>query len=162
MQRSGVAATRQEGTSGGGGTPDAGNLDWVGAGRQGEGAAPAGLQGRRGCRCRRHAQLRPVPIHRHRCLQEYGRHSNSIDVDRKACGACRGRLAFLGRFKPDGSPAKPRAPSAYSQFTSENFSTGEQAEYTRKIMRCSCLAISPRRISRQVRHPPRMPGDRKG
>ena len=135
---------------------------WIGLG-------PAGRVHPRACRAGEAAgaaaaaaQLRPVPIHRHRCLQEYGRHSNSIDVDRKACGACRGRLAFLGRFKPDGSPAKPRAPSAYSQFTSENFSTGEQAVYTRTIMRCSCLAISPRRISRQVRHLPRMPGDRKG
>ena len=43
------------------------------------------------------------------CLQTYGRHSNSIDVARKVCGACRAPLAFLGKFKPDGSPAKQRA-----------------------------------------------------
>ncbi|EFN54886.1 hypothetical protein CHLNCDRAFT_13364, partial [Chlorella variabilis] len=29
------------------------------------------------------------------CLQEYGRHSNSIDVAKKVCGACRSPLAFL-------------------------------------------------------------------
>ena len=28
---------------------------------------------------------------------------------RKVCGACRSPLAFLGKFKPDGSPAKQRA-----------------------------------------------------
>jgi len=33
------------------------------------------------------------------CLQEYGRHSNSLDVNKKVCGRCRGRLQFLGRFK---------------------------------------------------------------
>lgn len=38
------------------------------------------------------------------CLQEYGRHSNSLDVNKKVCGRCRGRLQFLGRFKqgPNG------------------------------------------------------------
>lgn len=37
------------------------------------------------------------------CLQEYGRHSNSIDVKKKVCGACRSPLVFLGKFKPDGT-----------------------------------------------------------
>ena len=37
------------------------------------------------------------------CLQEYGRHSNSIDVTKKVCGACRSPLVFLGKFKPDGT-----------------------------------------------------------
>ncbi|KAL4452046.1 hypothetical protein ABPG75_007708 [Micractinium tetrahymenae] len=56
------------------------------------------------------------------CLQSYGRHSNSIDVTKKVCGACRAPLTFLGRFRPDGTPAKQRAasPNKYAQFVKEN------------------------------------------
>lgn len=58
------------------------------------------------------------------CNQMYGRHSNSIDVSKKVCGECRGRLIFLGKFKKDGDglPVKQqRAPSTYNQFVKENF-----------------------------------------
>lgn len=54
------------------------------------------------------------------CLQVYQRHSNSIDIAKKVCGACRAPLAFLGKFKPDGTPAKARAPSAFAQFVKDN------------------------------------------
>ncbi|KAI7836948.1 hypothetical protein COHA_009197 [Chlorella ohadii] len=54
------------------------------------------------------------------CLQEYGRHSNSIDVKKKVCGACRSPLVFLGKFKPDGTPAKQRRPSRFAEFVKEN------------------------------------------
>lgn len=55
------------------------------------------------------------------CNQEYGRHSNSIDVTKKVC-ACKGRLQFLGRFKQDGGgPAKARTPSAFSAYVQQNF-----------------------------------------
>ena len=57
----------------------------------------------------------------HRCAQVYKRHSKSIDAARQACGLCRGRLAFLGKFRPDGTPAKARAPSAFSAFVRDNF-----------------------------------------
>ena len=63
------------------------------------------------------------------CYQEYGRHSKSIDVDRKVCGACRGKLVYLGRFvrSREGhvSPAKARSPlknvSAYSTYVKTHF-----------------------------------------
>lgn len=55
------------------------------------------------------------------CTVEYGRHSNSIDVAKKVCGQCKGRLTFLGRFKPDGSVVKSRQPSAFSKFVKENY-----------------------------------------
>lgn len=32
-----------------------------------------------------------------RCGQTYGRHSNSIDVNKKVCGDCKSRLVFLGK-----------------------------------------------------------------
>ena len=51
-----------------------------------------------------------------RCGKVYGRHSNSLDVEKKCCGVCRGRLEPLGRFNADGTPAKTRAASAYSLF----------------------------------------------
>jgi hypothetical protein len=61
------------------------------------------------------------------CGTEYGRHSNSIDVAKKVCGVCRAPLAFLGRFKPDGTPAKARAgaPSRFMQFVKEHHGQGE-------------------------------------
>ena len=61
------------------------------------------------------------------CYQEYGRHSKSIDVEKKVCGACRGKLVYLGRFVRghDGSPAKARSPpknvSAYSTYVKTHF-----------------------------------------
>lgn len=63
------------------------------------------------------------------CYQEYGRHSKSIDVEKKVCGACRGKLVYLGRFVrgQDGtvSPAKSRSPtknvSSYSAYVKTHF-----------------------------------------
>ncbi|CAL8463557.1 g3091 [Coccomyxa elongata] len=55
------------------------------------------------------------------CAQVYRRHSKSIDVARQACGHCRARLSFLGKFRPDGTPAKARTPSAFSAFVRDNF-----------------------------------------
>lgn len=57
------------------------------------------------------------------CNQTYGRHSNSIDVSKKVCGVCRGRLEYLGKFERGGSPAKTRKPSAFNLFIKDNFST---------------------------------------
>lgn len=51
----------------------------------------------------------------------YKRHSKSIDTDRMACSMCSGRLIFKGRFLPDGTPAKARAPNAFAKFVREEF-----------------------------------------
>ena len=100
---------------------------WAGRARQGTqvgGSSVTGEQSaaRRACATplctpRRCVTPRPVlpPRLPHRwqcsngeCLQEYGRHSNSIDVKKKVCGACRSPLLFLGKFKPDGTVRRQR------------------------------------------------------
>jgi predicted SprT family Zn-dependent metalloprotease/ribosomal protein L19E len=55
------------------------------------------------------------------CLQEYGRHSKSIDVAQKACGVCNGRLEFLGKFNADGTRAEEKKATAFSLFVKEHF-----------------------------------------
>lgn len=70
------------------------------------------------------------------CQITFGRHSNSIDVTRKACGGCRGPLVYLGRFLPDGTPAKMRPPTGFSLFVKEHFARGkdEKLQYIMIIM----------------------------
>ena len=55
------------------------------------------------------------------CLQEYGRHSKSIDVAAKACGVCNGALEFLGKFNADGTKAEEKKATAFSLFVKEHF-----------------------------------------
>ena len=52
------------------------------------------------------------------CKYTYGRHSKSIKPDTHRCGVCKGKLEFMGRLKPDGTHAKPKArpPSAFTLF----------------------------------------------
>lgn len=62
-------------------------------------------------------------LYTRRCGKVYGRHSNSLDVNTKVCGVCRGRLVALGRVNPDGTPAAARGPTPYAKFVKEHFST---------------------------------------
>ena len=55
------------------------------------------------------------------------RHSKSIDTTKKVCGACKGTLAFLGRFNQDGTLAKQREPSQFSLFVKDNFGAVKQS-----------------------------------
>ena len=62
------------------------------------------------------------------CGVEYGRHSKSIDVEKKVCGGCRGRLEYAGKFRRDAhgeTVAVSRSPekkvSGYSAFVKEHF-----------------------------------------
>lgn len=57
------------------------------------------------------------------CGRVYGRHSNSINTSRQACGICSGKLEFLGKYNADGTPAKARAPSQFSLFVKENYNS---------------------------------------
>ena len=57
------------------------------------------------------------------CGYEVGRQSKSVDVDRASCPHCGGRLQLLGAFNRDGTPFKPREPSAFAVFVKEHFST---------------------------------------
>ena len=77
------------------------------------------------------------------CNQVYGRHSNSLDVDKKCCGKCRGKLLYMGRSKQDGTPAQPRRVSAYNKFVKEHYAAvqaqvksagGEQSQQKGVIM----------------------------
>eukprot|EP01083_Nonionella_stella_P087502 243487_1 len=56
-----------------------------------------------------------------KCGKEYGRHSNSIDTLKHRCGLCSSKLASLGRFKRDGTPATVRKPNIFALFVKENF-----------------------------------------
>ncbi len=57
------------------------------------------------------------------CGHQFGRQSKSVDLARQRCGRCRGTLRLLGSFNRDGTPAKPREPSAFAKFVKENYST---------------------------------------
>ena len=61
------------------------------------------------------------------CQQEYGRHSKSIDITKKACGACGGKLEYLGKFKKNGDEVAARAPTAFSLFVKEHFKSTKNA-----------------------------------
>ena len=68
------------------------------------------------------------------CGRIYGRHSNSINTQKQACGICSGKLGFLGKFNADGTPCKTRAPSKFSLFVKENYNSaklecGQQADH---------------------------------
>ena len=76
-----------------------------------------------------------------RCAYVYKRHSRSIDTDRMACGMCSGRLAFKGRFQPDGTPAKTRAPSAFAGFVKEHFAGVKAAHPAGPPMGLSSLQV---------------------
>ena len=45
-----------------------------------------------------------------------------------ACSMCSGRLMFKGRFQPDGTPARARAPSAFAGFVKEHFAGVKAAQ----------------------------------
>eukprot|EP00466_Bigelowiella_natans_P004204 jgi/Bigna1/57311/fgenesh1_pm.9_\ len=54
------------------------------------------------------------------CGNEFGRHSDSLDVTKKVCGRCRGSLIKIGRFNKDGTPYKPKKPNKFALFVKEN------------------------------------------
>lgn len=90
------------------------------------------------------------------CLQSYGRHSNSIDVAKKVCGACRAPLTFLGKFRPDGTPAKPRAANKMAQFVKEHMAKGGWAGCWLAgwlAGGCSVVQPAPGRHSAALPHP---------
>jgi DNA-directed RNA polymerase subunit RPC12/RpoP len=61
------------------------------------------------------------------CGNEFARHSKSVDVERKCCAACGGRLTFVGTFERDGTPSKPRTANAYAQFVKLHYAALKQA-----------------------------------
>jgi predicted SprT family Zn-dependent metalloprotease len=60
------------------------------------------------------------------CGRVYGRHSNSINVKKQACGICSGKLNFMGKFNADGTPQKARAPSQFSLFVKEHYKSAKK------------------------------------
>jgi len=66
------------------------------------------------------------------CGATYGRHSKSIDVEKKVCGKCRGRLVLLSnstksslRHSKEGATGDqtPRTPNAFAMFVKEKYKT---------------------------------------
>eukprot|EP00039_Didymoeca_costata_P022847 m.5349 g.5349 ORF g.5349 m.5349 type:complete len:662 (-) comp3280_c0_seq2:294-2279(-) len=60
------------------------------------------------------------------CRKIYGRHSKSIDVTKKACGICSGKLKLMPRLLSDGTPAKMRTPSRWQMFCKANLKTARR------------------------------------
>ena len=60
-------------------------------------------------------------------LVSIGRHSDSLDTMLMRCGRCQGVLVRLGRFNPDGTPAKERAPTAFALFVQRQYSSTKAA-----------------------------------
>ena len=66
-----------------------------------------------------------------KCGYRYGRHSKSVDTDRKRCGRCKGQLQLLvaskqnGKYElqPDATDLKTPAktPNAFALFVKENY-----------------------------------------
>jgi hypothetical protein len=65
----------------------------------------------------------------------YGRHGKTIDPARHACGVCRGRLLYLGRFGRDGRPQATPAPIARSPAASGAAGGGVAAAATSSAAR---------------------------
>ena len=53
-----------------------------------------------------------------RCGEVFRRHSKSIGEDH-SCGACSGKLEFLGKEDAQGNIVPPRPPTAYQKFVKE-------------------------------------------
>ena len=53
-------------------------------------------------------------------LFRFGRHSASIDVTKKVCGRCKGKLT-LTRLNADGTPAKERAASGFALYVKNHY-----------------------------------------
>ena len=55
---------------------------------------------------------------------KYFRHTKkSIDINKKVCGKCHGKLAYAGSFNRDGTAKKQREANGFSLFVKNNFST---------------------------------------
>lgn len=61
-----------------------------------------------------------------RCLNEFGRHSKSVDITRQVCARCKGPLQLLGAFNKDGTPAKQRKASAFSLFVKQHYAEAKR------------------------------------
>jgi hypothetical protein len=58
------------------------------------------------------------------CVCRVGRHSKSLDTDRKVCGKCRGRFQLLSTGSRSASTtATPRTPNPFAMFVKENYSS---------------------------------------
>ena len=59
-----------------------------------------------------------------RCVQcgySIGRHSKSLDVERKVCGHCHGKFQLVTSSNTQTPVGKTRAPSQFANFVKENY-----------------------------------------
>ena len=57
------------------------------------------------------------------CGAVFRRHSKSIDVSRKVCGRCRGKLTYAGSFQRNGTRTPVRKLSEYNEFVRKNYAS---------------------------------------
>lgn len=81
------------------------------------------------------------------CGRTYGRHSNSLDITKKVCGICHGRLISLGRRNADGTPAKQRPPNAYSLFVKAHYASVVKAAPARTPQRVVMQALAKKWVA---------------
>lgn len=74
------------------------------------------------------------------CGVEYSRHSKSIDTEAHRCGACRGIIAYQGKFDASGTPGRTvnRTAGGFSLYVKEHF-----AETKERMQRSSSPPSSP-------------------
>ena len=62
---------------------------------------------------------------KNKLFSRIGRHSKSLDTEKKVCGHCRGRFQLLVSGSRNTSsaslPATPRTPNPFAQFVKENY-----------------------------------------
>jgi hypothetical protein len=101
----------------------------AGAPQLGAGQVPAAPWPRHAALAPPRPGAKPCPCRRRRrCGKLYERHKRTIDERRHACGVCKARLRFLGKFGRDGGLVGDSASSGtplnqYAQFIKSNFAS---------------------------------------
>ncbi|KAG8232246.1 hypothetical protein J437_LFUL011799 [Ladona fulva] len=65
------------------------------------------------------------------CNYSIGRHSKSLDVERKVCGICCGKFELFVNKKNDKGkpmPSTPRTPNAFALFVKENYGSAKKSK----------------------------------
>ncbi|XP_021352160.1 acidic repeat-containing protein-like [Mizuhopecten yessoensis] len=89
------------------------------------------------------------------CGYRIGRHSKSLDMDRKVCGYCRGRFTLLsntgrGGSTPVSGSSTPRTPNKFALFVKDNYGDIKKREQSLKhkdIMKILSQEFAKNKIS---------------
>eukprot|EP00090_Calanus_glacialis_P017283 TRINITY_DN26948_c0_g1_i1.p1 TRINITY_DN26948_c0_g1~~TRINITY_DN26948_c0_g1_i1.p1 ORF type:complete len:892 (-),score=270.16 TRINITY_DN26948_c0_g1_i1:95-2488(-) len=96
-----------------------------------------------------------------KCGYSIGRHSKSLDTEKKVCGHCYGRFQLVvngktvqtkvadGATAAGAAPAKPKAPNAFALFVKENYKVYKQPGVTHgDVMKMLSSKFSATKISK--------------